>query len=293
MNNFLPSELILNEDSSVYHLKLLPTDIADFIIVVGDPNRVPLVSKYFDSIEIKKNNREFVTHTGTLGEKQISVLSTGMGVSNIDIVFNELDILSSINLTEATLKKERRQFKIIRLGTTGSLSKDIPLNALLFSKYAIGVDGIPLHYNFDETLFENDLARVFTSKTNWPNELALPYAVESSPELFKQLYEPQFHVGITLTMNGFYAPQGRQLRIPIKNPNIKKGYENVSYKNYNLTNLEMETAGLYAFGKIFNHQVLSISTVLANRVTGKFSQNPEKTVDYMIQTILTKIRALK
>jgi uridine phosphorylase len=293
MNNFLPSELILNEDSSVYHLKLLPTDIADFIIVVGDPNRVPMVSNYFDSIEIKKNNREFVTHTGTLGEKQISVLSTGMGVSNIDIVFNELDILSSIDLTEATLKKERRQFKIIRLGTTGSLSKDIPLNALLFSKYAIGVDGIPLHYNFDETLFENDLARVFTSKTNWPNELALPYAVESSPELFKQLYEPQFHVGITLTMNGFYAPQGRQLRIPIKNPNIKKGYENVSYKNYNLTNLEMETAGLYAFGKIFNHQVLSISTVLANRVTGKFSQNPEKTVDCMIQTILTKIRALK
>ena len=293
MNNFLPSELILNEDSSVYHLKLLPTDIADFIIVVGDPNRVPMVSNYFDSIEIKKNNREFVTHTGTLGEKQISVLSTGMGVSNIDIVFNELDILSSIDLTKATLKKERRQFKIIRLGTTGSLSKDIPLNALLFSKYAIGVDGIPLHYNFDETLFENDLARVFTSKTNWPNELALPYAVESSPELFKQLYEPQFHVGITLTMNGFYAPQGRQLRIPIKKPNIKKGYENVSYKNYNLTNLEMETAGLYAFGKIFNHQVLSISTVLANRVTGKFSQNPEKTVDCMIQTILTKIRALK
>jgi uridine phosphorylase len=293
MNNFLPSELILNEDSSVYHLKLLPTDIADFIIVVGDPNRVPLVSKYFDSIEIKKNNREFVTHTGTLGEKQISVLSTGMGVSNIDIVFNELDILSSIDLTEATLKKERRQFKIIRLGTTGSLSKDIPLNALLFSKYAIGVDGIPHHYNFDETLFENDLANLFTSKTNWPNELALPYAVESSPELFKQLYEPQFHVGITLTMNGFYAPQGRQLRIPIKNPNITKGYENVSYKNYNLTNLEMETAVLYAFGKIFNHQVLSISTVLANRVTGKFSQNPEKTVDYMIQTILTKIRALK
>ena len=293
MNNFLPSELILNEDSSVYHLKLLPTDIADFIIVVGDPNRVPLVSKYFDSIEIKKNNREFVTHTGTLGEKQISVLSTGMGVSNIDIVFNELDILSSINLTEASLKKERRQFKITRLGTTGSLSKDIPLNALLFSKYAIGVDGIPHHYNFDETLFENDLAHVFTSKTNWPNELALPYAVESSPELFKQLYEPQFHVGITLTMNGFYAPQGRQLRIPIKNPNITKGYENVSYENYNLTNLEMETAGLYAFGKIFNHQVLSISTVLANRVTGKFSQNPEKTVDYMIQTILTKIRALK
>ena len=293
MNNFLPSELILNEDSSVYHLKLLPTDIADFIIVVGDPNRVPMVSNYFDSIKIKKNNREFVTHTGTLGEKQISVLSTGMGVSNIDIVFNELDILSSIDLTKATLKKERRQFKIIRLGTTGSLSKDIPLNALLFSKYAIGTDGIPLHYNFDETLFENDLAHVFTSKTNWPNELALPYAVESSPELFKQLYEPEFHVGITLTMNGFYAPQGRQLRIPIKNPNITKGYENISYKNYHLTNLEMETAGLYAFGKIFNHQVLSISTVLANRVTGKFSQNPEKAVDYMIQTILTKIRALK
>jgi len=292
MNNFLPSELILNEDSSVYHLKLLAEDIADVIIVVGDPNRVADVSKHFDRIELKKSNREFVTHTGFIGKKRLSVLSTGIGVANIDIVFNELDILSSINLYDRSLKKQPRKFKIIRLGTTGSLSDEIPLDSILCSKYAIGIDGIPHHYNFDKDLFENTLTDSFIEQTNWPKELAKPYAVASCSSLWTQLFDPSFKAGITLTMNGFYAPQGRQIRIPLKYPELTKSFKKVFYNGFNITNLEMETAGLYAFGKIFDHEVVSISTVLANRIRGSFSKTPQKSIEQMIQLSLQKIEKL-
>ena len=292
MNNFLPSELILNEDSSVYHLKLLAEDIADVIIVVGDPNRVADVSKHFDCIELKKSNREFVTHTGFIGKKRISVLSTGIGVANIDIVFNELDILSSINLYNRSLKKKPRKFKIIRLGTTGSLSDEIPLDSILCSKYAIGIDGIPHHYDFDKDLFENTLADSFIEQTNWPKELATPYAVASSSSLWTQLFDYKFKAGITLTMNGFYAPQGRQIRVPLKYPELTESFKKVFYQGFNITNLEMETAGLYAFGKIFDHEVVSISTVLANRITGSFSKTPQKSIEQMILLSLQKIQKL-
>ena len=292
MTYFQASELILNDDFSVYHLQLTAADIADIIIVVGDPNRVPEVSKHFDSVELKKSNREFVTHTGYIGTKRISVLSTGIGVANIDIVFNELDILSSINLKERILEKNKRVFKIIRLGTTGALREDISIDSILFSKFAIGIDGIPHHYDFNKSLLENELSVTFTQATEWPKELATPYAVKASNSLWEHLYDPQYKEGITLTMNGFYAPQGRQIRIPLKYPQISEGYKNIHYKNLNITNLEMETAGLYAFGEIFDHQVLSINTVLANRATLKFSRNPTKSVERMILLSLEKIANL-
>ena len=292
MNNFLPSELILNEDSSVYHLKLSTEDIADIIIVVGDPNRVAEVSNHFDSIELKKSNREFVTHTGFIGKKRISVLSTGIGVANIDIVFNELDILSSINLADRTLKENKRKLKIIRLGTTGALREEIPLDSILFSKYAIGIDGIPHHYDFNKSLLENELSETFIRETKWPKELAQPYAAKADTNLWKQLYDPQFIEGITLTMNGFYAPQGRQLRVPLKYPQLSNTFNKIKYGNLNITNLEMETAGLYAFGVIFDHQVISINSVLANRATGFFSEDPAKTIERMIQLSLQKIAEL-
>jgi len=289
MNNFLPSELILNEDSSVYHLKLLAEDLADVIIVVGDPNRVVDISQHFDCIELKKSNREFVTHTGFIGTKRISVLSTGIGVANIDIVFNELDVLSAINLHDRSLKKKPRKFKIIRLGTTGSLTNEIPLDSILCSKYAIGIDGIPHHYNFNNNLFENTLADSFIEHTNWPKELAKPYAVTSSSSLWTQIFDKQFKAGITLTMNGFYAPQGRQLRIPLRYPELSNSFKNVLYHGFKITNLEMETAGLYAFGKIFDHQVISINTVLSNRFSGCFSISPQKSIKRMILLSLQKI----
>ena len=286
------SELILNNDGSVYHLKLHPEDIADTIIVVGDPNRVPLISKHFDKISLTKSNREFITHTGYIGKKHVSVMSTGIGVDNIDIVFNELDILSAIDLKSRTVKETKRTFKIIRLGTTGGLNDKINVDDILFSRYAIGIDGVPHHYKYDLNLFEEKLSQEFAQKTNWSKKLAEPYAVKSSDFLWNHMYEDQFNKGITLTMNGFYAPQGRSIRIPLSQPDVLKKYDFISFNNLQVSNIEMETAGLYAFGKMFNHEVISISTVLANRATGSFSSNPSKSIEKLINFALSKIESL-
>jgi uridine phosphorylase len=293
MDNFQPSELILNEDSSIYHLKLLPEDIAETIIVVGDQNRVPLISKHFDKIEIIKSNREFTTHTGLIGKKRISVISTGIGVDNIDIVFNELDILASIDFKSRSLKKNKQKFNIIRLGTTGSLSNQIQLGEILFTKYAIGIDGIPYHYKFKDDLFENELSTKFSSATNWDSRLAKPYSAQCSNYLWDELYENKFKQGITLTMNGFYAPQGRSFRTTLSQPNLLENCKNIEYNKMKITNIEMETAGIYAFGKIFNHDVISINSVLANRFNGTFSSNPIKSIERMIMLTLPKIENLE
>ena len=286
------SELILNNDGSVYHLKLHPEDIADTIIVVGDPNRVPLISKHFDKISVTKSNREFITHTGYIGKKHVSVMSTGIGVDNIDIIFNELDILSAIDLKSRTVKETKRTFKIIRLGTTGGLNDKINVDDILFSRYAIGIDGVPHHYKYDLNLFEQKLSQEFAQKTNWSKKLAEPYAVKSSDFLWNHMYEDQFNKGITLTMNGFYAPQGRSIRIPLSQPDILKKSDCILFNNLQVSNIEMETAGLYAFGKIFNHEVISLSTVLANRITGLFSSNPSKSIEKLINFALSKIESL-
>ena len=286
------SELILNNDGSVYHLKLHPEDIADTIIVVGDPNRVPLISKHFDKISVTKSNREFITHTGYIGKKHVSVISTGIGVDNIDIVFNELDILSAIDLKSRTVKETKRTFKIIRLGTTGGLNDKINVDDILFSRYAIGIDGVPHHYQYDLNLFEQKLSDEFAKKTNWSKKLADPYAVKSSNFLWNHMYEDQFNKGITLTMNGFYAPQGRSLRIPLSQPDIIKKSDSILFNNLRVSNIEMETAGLYAFGKMFNHEVISLSTVLANRSSGVFSSNPSKSIEKLINFALSKIESL-
>ena len=286
------SELILNNDESVYHLKLHPEDIADTIIVVGDPNRVPLISKHFDKISLTKSNREFITHTGNIGKKHVSVMSTGIGVDNIDIVFNELDILSAIDLKSRTVKETKRTFKIIRLGTTGGLNYKINVDDILFSRYAIGIDGVPHHYKYDLNLFEEKLSQEFAQKTNWSKKLAEPYAVKSSDFLWNNMYEDQSNKGITLTMNGFYAPQGRSIRIPLSQPDVLKKSDCILFNNLQVSNIEMETAGLYAFGKIFNHEVISLSTVLANRATGLFSSNPSKSIEKLINFALSKIESL-
>lgn len=292
MNNFLASELILNEDSSVYHLKLKNDDLADTIITVGDPNRVALVSKYFDTIDLIKSNREFTTHTGFIGKKRLSVISTGIGVDNIDIVFNELDILASIDLNSKSLKNHKQKYNVIRLGTTGSLSEDINIDDILFSKYAIGTDGVPYHYKFNNELFENELSKQFTKQTKWNSKLAAPYSSKCSDILWNKLYQNTHKQGITLTMNGFYAPQARTIRIPLQQPNMLHICKNIQFDNLNISNLEMETAGLYAFGKIFEHEVISINAVLAHRINGTFSSTPKKTIERMIRLTLPKIENL-
>ena len=292
MDMLICSELILNNDGSVYHLKLHPEDIADTIIVVGDPNRVPLISKHFDKISVTKSNREFITHSGYIGKKHVSVMSTGIGVDNIDIVFNELDILSAIDLKSRKVKETKRTFKIIRLGTTGGLNDKINVDDILFSRYAIGIDGVPHHYEYDLNLFEQKLSQEFSQKTNWSKKLAEPYAVKSSDFLWNHMYEEQFNKAITLTMNGFYAPQGRSIKIPLSQPDVLKKSDCILFNNLQVSNIEMETAGLYAFGKIFNHEVISLSTVLANRATGLFSSNPSKSIEKLIKFALSKIESL-
>ena len=219
-------------------------------------------------------------------------MSTGIGVDNIDIVFNELDILSAIDLKSRTVKETKRTFKIIRLGTTGGLNDKINVDDILFSRYAIGIDGVPHHYKYDLNLFEQKLSQEFAQKTNWSKKLAEPYAVKSSDFLWNHMYEDQFDKGITLTMNGFYAPQGRSLRIPLSQPDVLKKSDCILFNNLQVSNIEMETAGLYAFGKIFNHEVISLSTVLANRATGLFSSNPSKSIEKLINFALSKIESL-
>lgn len=292
MNNFLASELILNEDSSVYHLKLNNDDIADTIITVGDQQRVSAISKHFDRIDVCKSNREFVTHTGSIGSKRITVISTGIGADNMDIVFNELDQLASIDLNSRVLLKNQKKLKIIRLGTSGSVSKELDLNELVFSKYAIGIDGIPAHYEDGIKLFQNNLSNEFYKNVLCDTNLARPYSVKGSEDLWTKLYCNQHKSGITLTSNGFYGPQGRTVRVPIKNRNLLNSLQKLSYDGLNLTNIEMETAGIYALGNIFDHDVLSISTVLAHRLNGTFSSNPEKAINQMITYALSKIETI-
>lgn len=292
MNNHLASELILNDNGTVYHLGLSAEDVASTIITVGDQNRVSQVSKYFDRIEFKNANREFTTHTGYIGKKRVSVLSTGIGVDNIDIVFNELDILSSIDLSTKKRLIKPRQLDIIRLGTTGSINPNIKLDDIVFSKMAIGLDGVPYHYSFDTNLFDNSLSDEFIRRCKWSPKLAVPYSVSCSNNLWDKLYEESFKKGITVTMNGFYGPQSRSIRIPLKHHSMLQDLQQINYKNLRVSNLEMETAGLYAFGKIFSHQVLSISTVLAHRIERSFSSNAEKAIDKMILLSLPKIEKL-
>lgn len=292
MNNLLASELILNDDDTVYHLGLKADDIADTIITVGDQNRVSQISKHFDSIEFKKANREFTTHTGYIGKKRLSVISTGIGVDNIDIVFNELDILSNIDLISKIPRMNPRKLDIIRLGTTGSINPHIELDDIVFSKMAIGLDGVPYHYSFDPTLFDEKLSEKFKQECRWNSKLAYPYSVSCSKSLWNKLYNEEFKKGITVTMNGFYGPQGRAIRIGLKHKKMLDNLHRIKYDNLTISNLEMETAGLYAFGKIFGHRVLSISTVLAHRIEGRFSKNPEASIDKLILVSLPKIEKL-
>jgi uridine phosphorylase len=277
------SELILNSDGSVYHLNLRPTDIADTIIFVGDPERVPKISKYFDSIEIKKQNREFVTHTGTLKNKKITVIATGIGTDNIDIVLNELDALVNINLETRTVHSKLKSLNIIRIGTSGALQADIPIDSFVVSEYAVGLDGL-LH--FYEFIQDDDIN---INKTVEDIASVQCYTAKASNKLLDLLAD-DIRKGITLTASGFYAPQGRKLRLSPKNPNfIDDLNAQIFAENKKITNFEMETSAIYGLGKMLGHHCISFNAILANRVLGQFSDKHEATVDNLIVKILNKI----
>jgi uridine phosphorylase len=284
------SELILNPDGSVYHLNLRPEDISDTILVVGDQGRVKTISKHFTNIECQKQNREFVTITGTYNGKRITALSTGIGTDNIDIVVNELDALVNIDLEKREIKENKTSLNIIRLGTSGALQGDIPVDNFVMSEYGLGFDGLLNFYQADKNIYDDDITEAFIKHTSYDPKLARPYTVKASEVLMKKLGEGLFK-GITATASGFYGPQGRQLRIVPTDPMLNDKMQTFSFKGHRITNFEMETSALYGLGKILGHHTVTICTIIANRVLKQYSKDYHPAVEKMVTTVLDRITA--
>jgi len=282
------SELILNPDGSVYHLNIKPENLASNILFVGDPDRVEKITKWFDSIEFTSHKREFNIQTGIYKGKRITVISTGIGPDNIDIVMNELDALVNIDLKNRTIKTELTSLKIVRIGTSGALQPEIEVNSWVMSKYAIGLDNMLRSYLVDD--FSNiEMENAFISQTNWDARKGRPYVVSSSDILAEKFESEAFIKGCTGTSGGFYGPQGRVLRLPIQDPELNSKMDQFEYNGIKMTNLEMETAAIYGLGKLMGHECLSLNAIIANRATGTFSEDPLKSVDELIKYVLNKI----
>ncbi len=287
MTKFSESDLILNKDGSVYHLNLLPKHITENIITVGDPARVYRVSQYFDDIEFEMNKREFITHVGKYKGKPVTVISTGMGTDNIEIFFTELDALINVDLKTREVRNKKRKLKIVRIGTSASLQEDIALDSHLVTEYAVGFDSLMNYYNFPMNPFEQGIGKDIQKKTGIS---VTPYVVHGS-SLLKKQYAPDMITGNTITAPGFYAPQGREIRIPLKYPNLAADLTNFYNKagDFRITNFEMETAGYYAMARLLGHEVLSVNAIIANRPLNKFSKDPNKVVDGLIKKVLQRI----
>ena len=289
MGKLSEADLIINPDGSIYHLNLLPEDIADTVITVGDLDRVAEISKYFDSIEVKKGKREFITHTGYLGKKRITVLSTGIGTDNIDIVFNELDALVNIDFSTRTVKKELKSLAIIRIGTSGAVQPDIPMGTILASSYGLGFDALMHYYEQANSKDEQNILNAI--KTHFSELKGInPYLTAADKQLMKTIGK-DMEQGITLTAPGFYAPQGRQVRAKNAVPNFINQINSFSFQEHHITNLEMETAGIYALANALGHQAISINAILASRVKFEFSKEPHKVVDKAIKMVLERLES--
>ncbi|MDF1672036.1 MAG: nucleoside phosphorylase [Vicingaceae bacterium] len=288
MQKIAPSELVLNDDNSVYHLKLHPHQIAKDIIVVGDPGRVQLISSCFDEIEFKISNREILTHTGKLNGKRISVMSTGMGTDNIDIVLNELDALVNIDIENRTIKEQHSSLNIVRIGTSGALQEDIPVNSIVASSFGLGMDGLMNYYEYKSTEEETELLKQFYEQTDYLKEFAQPYFVKASDDLFNLLSEGCY-TGITATAGGFYGPQGRVLRIPLKEKDINAQLNKFKYNNNRIVNFEMETSALYGLSRALGHNACTVCLVIANRFSNQFSEDYKPHMKKLIEHTLAKL----
>lgn len=282
------SELILNPDGSVYHLHLRPENIAETIITVGDTDRVEEITKHFDTIDFSVQNREFKTQTGTYKGKRLTVISTGIGTDNIDIVLNELDALVNIDLKTRVVKKELTSLDIIRVGTSGSINKDVPLDSFVVSKMAIGFDSLLHFYNNDEVQ-ELQVTDAFIKHTNWWLKKSMPYVVAADDSLANKFISEKTAVGITATNVGFYGPQGRVLRLQLQDPNINKKMGSFVYNELKITNMEMETAGIYCLAKMLGHKAVSLNAIIANRIDGGFSKKPKELIEELIQYALDRV----
>lgn len=282
------SELIVNPDGSVYHINLKPGQVAQDILFVGDQDRVEKITRHFDSIEFSTQKREFKTQTGTYKGKRITVMSTGIGPDNIDIVMNELDALFNVDFETRTIKKELTSLNIIRIGTSGSLQADIPCESIVMSQYGLGLDNMLRSYLID-TISETEIEDAFIAQTQWDLRKGRPYVIAGSSKLVKRFESDAIFKGFTGTVGGFYGPQGRVIRLGIQDSDLNTKMDHFNYKGIQMTNLEMETAAIYGLGKLMGHECLSLNAIIANRALGTFSEDPYKTVDALIEYTLHKL----
>jgi len=288
MSIIAASELIINNRGAIYHVNCRPEEIAHTIITVGDPDRVKEVSKHFDKIEFKNNHREFITHTGSIGKNRLSVTSTGIGPDNIDIVLNELDALVNIDFDTRTIKDKLTSLSIIRIGTSGSLQKEIAVDSFVASTHGLGLDNLLNFYQHTGNEEDKQLLHAFNTHTHMHHGISSPYINGASSRLLKEFVN-DFHHGITVTCPGFYGPQGRVLRMGLAQPNLVDNLTTFSFGQHRITNFEMETSAIYGMGKILGHHCLSLSAIVANRITKEFSKNGNETVEKLIKKTLERL----
>lgn len=285
MSKISETDLILNPDGSVYHLNLLPKHISDTIITVGDPSRVYKVSQYFDEVEFEMNKREFITHVGRFNGKKVTVISTGIGTDNIEIFFTEIDALVNIDLKTREPKPRKKKLKIIRIGTSGALQEDVAIGTHLATDYAVGFDNLMNFYDLPMDDFETGVAHDLQKKAGLP---FMPYVVRGGDALRKRIGFDMV-TGNTVTCPGFYAPQGREVRVPIRFPRLMEELNYYHKGDFWLTNFEMETAGYYALARLLGHEALSVNAIIANRVKNKFSKDPNKIIESLIEKVLERV----
>jgi uridine phosphorylase len=281
MNRIAESELIINPRGAVYHLDLRPEEIAGTVITVGDPDRVKEVSKHFDSIEIKKQHREFISHTGMAGKKRLTVLSSGIGPDNIDIVINELDALVNIDFETRQVKEQLSSINIIRIGTSGSLQADIPVDSFVASTHGLGIDNLLNFYRLEQNDQEKELLHSFVTQTQIHGQIGNPYISGGAASLIKHFVK-DFHQGITVTCPGFYGPQGRVLRLGVRNPDLINRLTDFRFGQHRITNFEMETSAIYGLGRLLGHNCLAVNAIVANRVKKEFSKDGKAAVEKLI-----------
>jgi len=281
MQRIPESELIINDRGAIYHLNLRPEELANTVIVVGDPDRVKKVSRYFDRIECQQHHREFITHTGFVGTKRLTVMSTGIGPDNIDIAINELDALANIDFETRMIKTKFTKLNIIRFGTSGALQADIPVDSLVASTHGLGLDNLLNFYSYEKNAEEKEMAKAFVEQTQLDTNITIPYAFKGSQLLLKKFGEG-FHKGITVTCPGFYGPQGRVLRLGLNSPGLVNRLTDFRFNNHRITNFEMETSAIYGLGKLMGHDCLSVNAIVANRVVQEFSKDGDAAVENLI-----------
>lgn len=285
------SELILNRDGTIFHLHLKPEQIADTIILVGDPGRAETISAMFDVVEMTVRNREFLTTTGTYNNQRLTVLSTGIGTDNIDIVINELDALANIDLQTREIKPNKRSLRFVRVGTSGSLQADICVNSWVVSRKSIGFDGMITFYDNRQAVCDMKFEKAFRSFTGWHDELPTPYVVDASDKLLSLFSEIKFVKGVNISAPGFYGPQGRVLRLPLAVPDLNDKLEDFTYGDLRITNYEMESSAIYGLSRMMGHEALTICLIIANRVTREANENYHPEMEKLIRVVLDKLTA--